>query len=252
MKPFPSILWFLIVLIFWALLAPGEGSSLPSSRAAKIAQNGNVPNLETINRILEDHFQKIHSEKKIRVEITDIHGYEGVSFPPGNVSFDVMIPERAQRGGITSGIIRCLVNGQEVKRHQVSARVNLYIDVVSTKHFLKKHQVIQMKDVQWVNRIFSLLPQDAIIDLQEVLGKRATLSINAYEVLRVGMVEIPPLVKKGDRVTLQIENVQFKISTTGEAKEDGRKGDRIRLINLSSKKEVYGRILDSNTIQIDF
>jgi len=194
MKRFPSILWFLIVLILWTWPALGERSSLPASRVNGMIQKENIPNLETISRILEDHFQKIHSEKKIRVEITDVRGGEGMSFPSGRVSFHVLAPERAQRGGSITGIIRCLVNGQEVKRHRVSARVDLYVDVVSTNHFLKKHQVVQMKDVQWVNRNLSQLPQDAMTDLQDVLGKRTTLSINAYEVLRAGMVEIPPLV----------------------------------------------------------
>ena len=59
-------------------------------------------------------------------------------------------------------------------------------------------------------------------------------------------------IRKGDRVILLAENHLFKITTLGETKEEGRKGERIKLINLSSKKEVYGRVINSNTVQIDF
>lgn len=48
------------------------------------------------------------------------------------------------------------------------------------------------------------------------------------------------------------ENDQFKITALGEVKEGGRKGDKVKLVNLSSKKEVCGRVVDANTVQVDF
>jgi len=88
--------------------------------------------------------------------------------------------------------------------------------------------------------------------MKEVIGRRATLSINSHEVLRLSMVEIPPLLNRGDQVTLLIENDHFRITALGEAKEGGRKGDRIKLVNLMSKKEVYGKVLDARTVRVDF
>ena len=46
------------------------------------------------------------------------------------------------------------------------------------------------------------------------------------------------MVKKGDRVLLIIDNSYFKITTFGEVKEEGRRGDWVKLMNISSKKEV--------------
>jgi flagella basal body P-ring formation protein FlgA len=66
------------------------------------------------------------------------------------------------------------------------------------------------------------------------------------------MVEVPPLVKKGDRVTLLVENDHFKITSIGEVKEEGRAGDRIKVTNMSSKREVYGKVLDGHTLLVDF
>jgi flagella basal body P-ring formation protein FlgA len=53
-------------------------------------------------------------------------------------------------------------------------------------------------------------------------------------------------------VTLLVENPSFRITSAGEVKEDGRRGDRVRVINISSKKEVHGRVLDNHTVQVDF
>jgi flagella basal body P-ring formation protein FlgA len=90
------------------------------------------------------------------------------------------------------------------------------------------------------------------MDLEEVRGKRMTLSVNGQEILRQGMVEVSPFVKKGDRVILLIENPSFKITTLGETQEEGREGERIKVVNISTKKETYGRVLDAQTVQIDF
>lgn len=242
----------LVVLVFWMCPLLVYGGQPPLLQPAGIVQKEKAVYLEILIGILEGYFKKMNPDKKLRVEVTDLRGYEKVTVPPGILSFDVVVPGQAQRGGSMTGVIRFLVNGQEVRRLRVSARIDLYVDVVSTSHYLKKHQEIQRRDVQWVSRNLAQLPQDAITDLDEILGKRTSLSINAHELLRAGMVEVPPLVKRGDRVTLLVENAQFRITALGEVKEDGRKGDRIRLLNLSSKREVYGRVVDPNTIQIDF
>jgi flagella basal body P-ring formation protein FlgA len=91
-----------------------------------------------------------------------------------------------------------------------------------------------------------------LTDPREVQGKRITLTVNSQEVLRASMVEIPPLIKKGDRVILIVENEYFTITTFGEAKEDGRKGERVKLMNITSQKEVSGKVLDAHTVHVDF
>lgn len=242
---------FLIVLLLWLCPffvhgAPREGVD------REVHGEGWVLERETILMILETHLQKIVNDPKKRIEIKDLRGNEAVLLPPGTLSHEVIVPEHAYRGGPLSATVVFLINGQEKKRIRISARVDLYADVVVAAHFLQKHYGIQEKDVQWVNRNVALLPNDIVTDLKDVLDHRTTLSVNGQEVFRKSMVEVPPLVKKGDRVIMAIENRQFKITTWGEVKEEGRKGDRIKLINLSSRKEVFGRVLDASTVQIDY
>jgi len=130
--------------------------------------------------------------------------------------------------------------------------VGVYADVVVARHYLKKHREIRETDLQVLNRDLSLLPPDVVTEVTDVLGKRTTLSINRYETLRKSMVEEPPLIRKGDRVLLLVESPFFRITALGESKEEGRRGERVKMLNLSSKKEVYGRVLDSKTVEIDF
>jgi flagella basal body P-ring formation protein FlgA len=252
MKRLECLGWLWMVLIFWVCPLPIYGASPQYPPSMESYQQGRAIELEEVLRILEAYFQKIYPDDSHHIEIRDIRGYERMVLPPGLFSSSVIISERGHQGGNIAVTILFLVNGQEIKRLRITARVDIYADVVAAGHYLKKHREIKEQDLQIVNRNISILPHDVVTEIKEVLGKRTTLSVNSNEILRIGMVEVPPLMKKGDRVILLVENQHFRITTPGEVKEEGRRGDRVKLVNLSSKKEVYGRVLDANTVQIDF
>ncbi len=96
------------------------------------------------------------------------------------------------------------------------------------------------------------LPSDVITDPEAVLGKRTRRAIGAKTVLRPNLVELPPLVKRGDVVMIIAETQGFRITTMGQVKKKGALGDRIPVINFDSKKVLYARVIDSNTVKVDF
>jgi flagella basal body P-ring formation protein FlgA len=77
------------------------------------------------------------------------------------------------------------------------------------------------------------------------------VTVKGQEPLRSGLVEEPPLVKKGDVVQVIVDKNNIRISCLGEIKETGRRGDRVKLVNLSSKKELLGRVVDGGTVRVD-
>ena len=87
---------------------------------------------------------------------------------------------------------------------------------------------------------------------EEVLGKRTKRAIKANEVLRTNHIELPPMVRRGDVVSIIAESDGLMITTLGEVRKKGCRGERIRVVNLDSKKGIYGRVLDSNTVKVDF
>jgi flagella basal body P-ring formation protein FlgA len=250
MNKIKMFVWFFLLL--WFISGPIPGAfSQPAVLIEGIGPGQPLESKEMV-RILENHLQKMIQNPNRKVAIREFHGYDQVIVPRGSFSCQVLVPEKAIQGGNVSGMMVFFTNGQEIRKIRFSACVDIYADVIVPRHFLKKHQEIQADDIQIANKNIAVLPQDVIMEEKEVLGKRTTLSINNQEVLRLSMLETPPLVNKGDRVILLIENDQFKITALGEVREVGRKGDRIKLVNLSSKKEVYGRVLDANTVQVDF
>ncbi len=218
----------------------------------EVTREGRILEREEVARILEEHLQKILGDEKKSVRVKEIQGTERVVVPPHPISWEVKTPDRFYQGGNMMFSLILLVEGKKVQEARFNARLEIYADVVVAKNYLPRHQIVEEKDIQVINRNITMQPPDVVTDLKDVLGKRTTLSINNQETLRKSMVEVPPLVKKGDRVLLLVERDHFRITAQGEVKEDGRGGDRIRVVNTSSKKEVYGRILDAQTVQVDF
>jgi flagella basal body P-ring formation protein FlgA len=231
---------------------PYPVSNLQIPEQIEVVRTGRLIEREELTRALEDSLQQIIDDRDKTVKVKDLQGGEQVIILPGLLTYEFLLPDQARRGGNLAATVNILVDGREIKKIRVQARVEIYAEVVSARGYLQKKQEITDKDVQKVNKNIALLPPDILTDLEEVIGKRTTLSINNQEILRKNMVEIPPLVKKGDPVALVIENNQFRISTFGEVKEEGRKGDRVKLLNVSSKKEVWGRVLDAHTVQVEY
>jgi len=53
-------------------------------------------------------------------------------------------------------------------------------------------------------------------------------------------------------VSILAESKGLRVSDIGIAKEGGRRGGRIRVVNMDSNKGVYARIIDSSTVKVEF
>jgi flagella basal body P-ring formation protein FlgA len=218
----------------------------------EVTREGRLVEKEEMVQVLEENLRNLLPDPRKTLAIQEVQGFEAFILPPGPYTSEVILPESAHRGGPMTVTVSFFQEGRLVQKLRVRVRVEIQGFVVAARTGLRRHQEIGENDVDLIKKNLSLLPPDVVTDLKNALGKRLTLSVNSQEVLRSSMVEIPPLVKKGDRVILVIDHSYFKITTFGEVKEDGRRGEWIKLVNISSKKEVHGRVVDAHTVQVEF
>jgi flagella basal body P-ring formation protein FlgA len=145
----------------------------------------------------------------------------------------------------------------KVNRHlekKIWATVNIEVltDMVVTKRPLRRYQMITKNDIHLNKRDLSKMKSNALTTLEEVLGKRTKRAIKTDEVLRRDHIELPPLVRRGDVVSIIAESNGLRITALGEVRKKGCRGERIKVLNLDSKKCIYANVLDSNTVRVDF
>ena len=89
-------------------------------------------------------------------------------------------------------------------------------------------------------------------DLQDVAGKVLKRDVAPGMVLTTLILDSPQVIRRGETVTVVVENKQLLVKTKGKAEEPGRVGERIRVKNLSSDREVVGRVADDGTVVVEF
>ena len=237
-----------------ALEAVPEGIRRPWDPAPleiTVVREGRLLGAEEIARIIAGHIRKSLPGGNIQVEVREIRNFEEITLPAEARSCKVWISEPLRKGGWVQANLAFYGNGKETRRMTVNALVDLYQKVVVADRYLKRHQEIQAEDLRLLPVNIQQLPPDAVTNLEEVLGKRMIVNLNGREPVRASLLEVPPLVKKGDVVNVILERNSLRISCLGEIKETGRKGDRVKLVNLGSKKELFGRVVDAGTVHLD-
>ena len=89
-------------------------------------------------------------------------------------------------------------------------------------------------------------------DVQELNSKVLKRDVAPGTVLTTVMLDSPQVVRRGEMVTIVAENRQLLVKAKGKAEEPGRVGDKIRVKNLSSEREIVGKVAGDGTVIVEF
>jgi flagella basal body P-ring formation protein FlgA len=207
---------------------------------------------EKIKMLVSDYIQKTILKEHADGSIKDIQVADSLQLPNGRITFKVIPPRNRDLVGKIPFSVHFDVNGKFYKRVWATATVEVLAEVVITKKPVGRHKPITEDDIELLKMDMAKLPSGVITDPEAVLGKRTRRAIGAKTVLRADLVELPPLVKRGDVVVIIVETSGLKITTLGQVKKKGRLGESIPVMNYDSKKILYARVLDSSTVKVEF
>lgn len=90
----------------------------------------------------------------------------------------------------------------------------------------------------------------AYASLEEVIGQEAIYAVYPGRAVMQGAVGEPAMVDRNQVVELIYEYGGLRIVTEGRALGRGAVGDRIRVMNVSSKTTLFGTIAENGTILV--
>lgn len=207
---------------------------------------------EEIREIVEEFLLKRIQWKRENIELKI--SYNGKILVPSHkeISYEVIPFKALNQNNIYLLDVIFKADSRIVEKIRVTAEIDRRVPVFFSSRPIDRNQIISENDVYIEERRISELPQRVIWELEDVVGKRAKRNIPANTILKKNLLEHPSLIKKGDLVTILAESKTLKITTKGEAREEGGKGDIIKVRNLISKKIIGGLILNENTVKIEF
>ena len=139
---------------------------------------------------------------------------------------------------------------QSPTSHWVSADIGVVRPVVAAKRPLSSFHVLTVDDVELVPHHLVRTGERYAFSIGEVVGKRVRRATPQGGAVLLNMVDDVPVIRAGDHVTLIVEGDEMQITTTGEAKENGYLGRRVAVINVESKKVVYGKVRDASSVVV--
>jgi flagella basal body P-ring formation protein FlgA len=138
--------------------------------------------------------------------------------------------------------------------------VSVYLDVKVwqpvpvTARTVEKGELLDDANVRFERRAVEYGP-DLALTREVVLGQRARRSFAAGLVLTSSQLESADgaaLVRQRDTVRLVARVGPLRVTAVGEALQDGRLGQRIRVRNIDSKATVQGRVVDRGLVEVDY
>ena len=174
------------------------------------------------------------------------------SLPEGEVKVKPVRQVDARLLGHVSLTAIVRVDGEIERRVVLSGWVDRFEDVVCTTRSLTRSRIITEDDISTTRRNISRLPHNVLASTENVIGKRLKQTLKADTVLLANMVEEPPLIKRGDRVTIVAESSTLLVTALGVAQTKGGIGDQIRVKNCMNKKEIIARIVNASTVKVKF
>ncbi|KUP94758.1 flagellar basal body P-ring formation chaperone FlgA [Tritonibacter horizontis] len=91
----------------------------------------------------------------------------------------------------------------------------------------------------------------ALSDPEEVIGQEARIALYASRPIHAGDIGPPAIVDRNDLVKLVFRQGGLEITTEGRSLGRGAEGEYIRVMNLSSRTTVTGRIRADGNIEVN-
>ncbi len=182
------------------------------------------------------------------MEVSDVQlsGYNDEEFD----KVEIRVPEGMKNIGKVSVQAVLLSKGKEVKTLWATARIRVFKKVVVALNPLKANTKIAKGDIK-IMRTEVNDARDSFPSMEEVEGMVVKRPIPAGSVVKKDYVKPEVVVKRGERVVLNLDSERFHVKSAGVASEDGASGSVIA-VRTSSGKELTGKVSGPGVITVGF
>lgn len=121
--------------------------------------------------------------------------------------------------------------------------------IVVMRRSISRGSIISAEDVT-ISQMKSAIAGGYFTSIEDVVGRVAKRRLNIGKVVISSQLEHDWLIKEGQPVILSAEIGAVSVQSNGIALEDAQQGQMARFLNVSSNKEVFGRVKSEKKIII--
>jgi flagella basal body P-ring formation protein FlgA len=242
--------WRKIFLIL-ILLTGIESAASAQNRGFEMGTASAVVEPESIRQYLDDFIRSRQGDlPQAEIRFKNLNLPAPFSLPPGKLEVEV-IPADPQI--VTSRRFTMIfrVDGRVEKNIAIRAELEAIAPVVVAAGDLGRGAILSARDLNVVETDLVGL-RNPCFDPEELVGKKLRQTVRLGAPIDRIQVDFPPLIKRGQAVTINLLQGRLLLTAIGEAQQDGREGETIRVRNNSSRKEVLCRVTSTGQVQVEF
>ena len=208
---------------------------------------------EIVNRAI-DFARKLLPFTHDDVDIVVVRAPQDAVIPKGEAKPTLKVSQSgsSKPWGKTQFIVRVIVGDEEVLRAPVFLDIKVFGNVAVTLADIRRGEGFTDTNVG-LRRMDITHSSKTMSTVDSFLGKKAGRPIRAFTPLTHTMLaRTGPVMRRGDLVTMLVEEAGLRIIAQAQVVEDGRVGQTVRVRNLRSKRDAYGRVVDARTVRVIF
>jgi len=144
--------------------------------------------------------------------------------------------------------VRC--EGKKPWKIYVSVNIATLQPVVVAARTIARGHLLDAHDARIEMRDTSRMHKAYYTDLKGLSGLKTRRQITAGSILDPSKLQRRQLVKRGSTVQILASEGPLQVHMKGKALDNGARGERIRVRNLSSGREITGEVIASGVIQV--
>ncbi|MFH1564013.1 MAG: flagellar basal body P-ring formation chaperone FlgA [Nitrospirota bacterium] len=229
---------------------------LTGAKGVEVITSSQKLDMEELTNIAKNYYEasllleaiKINQRLEIKpIDITRQASKENIILPVGKIEFEFGVIDSRNLKRQVYLPVDIKVDGIRYRTVRIGFEIHRFANVLIAVKPLDRYHVLSPLDLRFEEREVTCINP---VPLEEVIGKRLKTSVLKERILTYDLIEIPPLIKRGDIVTIKMEGEFLIVGAKGVAKEDGGLGDKIRVENRGSKKIITGIVEDSETVVV--
>ncbi len=223
--------------------------ALVGENLVEVKRSGRTITKEDIAPLVEDYVERSWANRQVRTEIIYSRLPKEMTVHSNNFDLRVLDPVKPGVSGSIALSLAALENDRVLVRIPVSLKVRAFGNVAVMNRDVRQGELLSPEDFSFIEREITRKHSNPVRTVGEAANKKLKRTVKAGQILTLDHLEIPPLIERGDEVTLIVEYKGVRVSCPGKAKEKGRLGDRIMVRNLYGKNLV-GEIKNAYTVLI--
>jgi flagella basal body P-ring formation protein FlgA len=137
-----------------------------------------------------------------------------------------------------------------VATRQVTGTVTDLVTVPALSKPARAGEIISLSDIVFLELPAKQVPQDAVLDADQLAGLSPTRSITANKPIRFNDIRNPQLVERGEQITINYEGGTLSLAAKGRALQNGAKGEFVKVLNTASNKTIQAEVTSDRVVTV--